>query len=96
MTNAPTGRANASGWYQIRLQGRLDPRWSTRFEGMTLTTDGDDTLITGTVTDQAALHGLLTQLRDLAIPLTAVTRLDTALPDRPPHDTATTTTRSKP
>ena len=64
-----------SAWYEIRLQGRLDPRWATWFEGMTLTdrTDGT-TVIHGLVADQAALHGLLQRLRDLGLPLLSVDR----------------------
>jgi hypothetical protein len=67
--------------YEIRLQGRLDPRWATWFEGMTLTTaDDGTTALRGPVTDQAALHGLLQKVRDLGLPLVSVTPLD---PDRP-------------
>ena len=64
-----------SAWYEIRLQGRLDPRWASWFEGMTLTdrTDGT-TVIDGLVADQAALHGLLQRLRDLGLPLLSVDR----------------------
>jgi len=64
-----------SAWYEIRLQGRLDPRWAAWFDGMTLTnrTDGT-TVIHGLVADQAALHGLLQRLRDLGLPLLSVDR----------------------
>ena len=66
-----------SAWYEIRLQGRLDPRWASWFDGMTLTnrTDGT-TVIHGLVADQAALHGLLQRLRDLGLPLLSVDRVD--------------------
>lgn len=64
---------NQPGWYEIRLQGRLDPRWSARFEGMTLTTTDGTTLLAGPVVDQAALHGLLHRLRDLGLPLLSIT-----------------------
>ena len=65
------------GWYEIRLQGRLDPRWSTWFDGMTLTTDpgGPGTVLRGPVVDQAALHGLLARLRDVGLPLVSVERV---------------------
>lgn len=65
-----------SAWYEIRLQGRLDPRWASWFDGMTLTdrTDGT-TVIHGLVADQAALHGLLQRLRDLGLPLLSVDRV---------------------
>ena len=53
-----TGRPDS--WYEIRLQGRLDPRWSAWFDGLTLTTGADGTtILRGPVVDQAALHGLL-------------------------------------
>ena len=42
MNTAPTTDPDGSGWYEIRLQGRLDPRWSVRFDGMTLTTTDTD------------------------------------------------------
>jgi hypothetical protein len=61
------------GLYEIRIQGQLDDRWAARFEGMTLTrTDHGDTLLTGPVADQAALHGLLRRVRDLGMPLLSV------------------------
>ena len=64
------------GIYQIRIKGCLDARWSARFEGMTLTPEvNGDTLLTGLVVDQAALHGLLRKVRDLGMPLISVTRL---------------------
>jgi hypothetical protein len=58
--------------YQIRITGQLDPRWADWFEGLTITIDGSDTLITGQVVDQAALHGLLKRVRDLGMPLVSV------------------------
>ena len=65
-----------TGLYAIRVKGRLDAQWAARFEGMTLTLeDNGDTLLTGPVVDQAALHGLLRKVRDLAMPLVSVTRL---------------------
>jgi hypothetical protein len=64
-------------WYEIRLRGRLDARWSASFEGLTLTTGGDGTtLLSGPVADQAALHGHLARLRDLGLPLVSVTQVD--------------------
>jgi len=62
-------------WYAIRLQGRLEPRWSAWFDGLELTAGADGTtVLRGPVADQAALHGLLQQLHDLGIPLISVTR----------------------
>ena len=72
-----TAPADRSGWYRIRVQGRLASRWATRFDGMTLV-DLDDgtTLIEGAVADQAALFGLLLKMRDMGLPLLSVVRAD--------------------
>ncbi len=75
MDTTPTSPPDGSGWYEIRLRGRLDPRWSGRFEGMALSTGDGVTRLSGAVVDQSALHGLLRQLRDLGLPLESVTRL---------------------
>jgi len=62
--------------YQIRIEGHLGPQWTEWFGGMTITPEDDgDTLLTGPVEDQAALHGLLRKVRDLGIPLISATRL---------------------
>ena len=66
--------------YQIRITGQLDSRWADWFEGMTITLDGDDTLITGPVVDQAALHGLLKRVRDLGMPLVSVSPVEPGSP----------------
>ncbi len=68
-----TGPAD-SAWYEIRLKGQLDPRWSEWFEGFTLTNTTADsiTILTGLVTDQSALHGLLRRVRDLGVTLISV------------------------
>jgi hypothetical protein len=63
--------------YQIRLRGHLDPQWTDWFEGLTITLEEDgDTLLTGPVVDQAALHGLLKKVRDLGMPLVSVNPLE--------------------
>ncbi len=62
-----------SGFYIIRIKGHLDDRWADWFGGLTITLeDSGDTLLTGPVVDQAALHGLLKKVRDLGMPLLSV------------------------
>ena len=66
--------------YQIRITGQLGSRWADWFEGLTITLDGGDTLITGPVVDQAALHGLLKRVRDLGMPLVSVSPVEPGPP----------------
>lgn len=73
-------------WCEIRIQGYLDERWSSWFDGMTVTPEsGGVTLLHGPVADQAALHGLLARLRDLGVPLIAVAVTATRPPHAPPQ-----------
>ena len=66
-----------SGIYEIRIKGHLDDKWADRFEGLTITLEVDgDTLLTGPVIDQAALHGLLKKVRDLGMPLISVSPVE--------------------
>ena len=66
-----------SGLYEIRLKGHLNNRWADWFEGLTITLeDNGDTLLTGPVVDQAALHGLLKKVRDLGMPLVSVSPVE--------------------
>ncbi len=59
--------------YHIKVHGRLDPKWSDWFDTFTITPqENDKTLLIGTVTDQAALHGTLAKIRDLGLPLLCV------------------------
>jgi hypothetical protein len=73
----PKRGSDRPGIYQIILQGHLSRRWSDWFEGFTITLDEQgQTILTGPVIDQAALHGLLKKIRDLGLPLISVNRLD--------------------
>jgi hypothetical protein len=63
--------------YEIRLKGHLDNRWADRFAGLSFTLESDGTtLLAGPVVDQAALYGLLRQVRDLGLPLVSVIQVD--------------------
>jgi hypothetical protein len=62
--------------YQIRIEGHLSSQWSEWFDGLTVTLiDNGDTLLTGPVVDQAALHGLLREVRGLGMPLLSVNQI---------------------
>jgi hypothetical protein len=62
--------------YQIRLKGHLGPQWAAYFDGFALTnSENGEALLTGMITDQAALHGVLAKIRDLGLPLLSVNRL---------------------
>ena len=70
--------------YQIRIKGHLGRQWTDWFGGLTLTLeDNGDTLLTGSVIDQAALHGLLRKVRDLGVPLLSVSRVETGQAEAP-------------
>ncbi len=62
--------------YQIRIQGYLGPQWTEWFGDVTITLEeGGETLLSGPVVDQAALHGLLRKVRDLGMPLISAIRV---------------------
>lgn len=66
--------------FQVRIRGHLGPQWTDWFDGMAITLEDDgDTLLTGLIADQAALHGLLKKVRDIGMTLVSVNSL---LPDR--------------
>jgi len=70
--------------YEIRVQGHLDQHWSTWFDGLTISYEGDDvTVLRGHLVDEAALHGILIKVRDLALPLLAVSRVAAPEPGSP-------------
>ena len=76
-THASSGTRREPGQYEIRLEGHLEARWAAWFDGLSLTQESDGTtVIRGAVIDQAALHGLLSKVRDLGLPLIAVTQVD--------------------
>jgi hypothetical protein len=63
--------------YQIRIKGYLGRQWTDWFGGLTITLEEDgETLLSGPVVDQAALHGLLKKVRDLGMPLLSVNRVE--------------------
>lgn len=67
---------NTTEIYEIRLKGHLDPHWANWFGGLAITlTAGGDTVLTGPVADQAALHGLLKKVRDVGLPLRSLSCL---------------------
>jgi hypothetical protein len=68
----PSGPAH----YEIRVAGVLDGRWTAWFNGLQISGQGEETVISGLVPDQSALHGLLTKVRDLGLCLISVRRVD--------------------
>ena len=62
--------------YRIKLKGRLDPKWSDWFGQMKIFTEGSETILTGPIADQAALHGLLIRIRDLNLTLLSLERIE--------------------
>jgi len=73
MIDTPTSKPQ---YYEIRLKGQLDTRWAEWFEDLTIILEEDgNTLLTGPVVDQAALHGLLKRVRDLGMTLISVSQV---------------------
>jgi hypothetical protein len=72
--------------YVITIQGHLDAHWSAWFDGLTITnrTNGQ-AMLTGPVTDQASLHGLLLKIRDLGLPLISIMPADATADDPLSH-----------
>jgi hypothetical protein len=68
--------------YEIRFQGHLDPVRAQMFEGLEMSQEpGGDTVLTGPLTDQPALYGVLSRIRDMGLPLLSVRRLAQAEAD---------------
>ena len=64
--------------YQIIVKGHLDREWSDWFDGLNITlVDSGETILTGPLADQTALHGVLIKIRDLGLPLLSLTRIET-------------------
>lgn len=81
MTPAPQGHPPTA--YLIRVAGRLDAHWSGWFDGLAVTDGGDGTTsLSGSVADQAQLHGLLAKIRDLGLGLISVETIDPPKPVR--------------
>ena len=63
--------------YQIVVKGHLDSEWSDWFDGLTITmVDNGETILSGPIVDQTALHGVLIKIRDLGLPLLSLTRIE--------------------
>jgi hypothetical protein len=76
MSNKHSPETEPTMVYQIRLKGHLGRQWTEWFEGLTITLeDNGETLLTGPVIDQAALHGVLKKVRNLGLPLLSVNRV---------------------
>ena len=68
--------------YQITVKGHLDSEWSDWFDGLTITmVDNGETILSGPIIDQTALHGVLIKIRDLGLPLLSLTRIDPDISD---------------
>lgn len=80
----PTSSYDEAQVYQIRIEGHLSQDWIPWFGNITIVLeDGGETLLTGVVIDQSALHALLRKLRDLGMPLISVNRIDPNLSSSP-------------
>ena len=62
--------------YRIRIKGLLDKKWSGWFENMAISVEGTETILSGQVADQAALHGLFTRIRDMNLTLLSVEQFE--------------------
>jgi hypothetical protein len=77
MKGMPSREMDGPVTYQVKVKGLLDERWSDWFDSFTITPlESGETLLTGPVADQAALHGLLNKVRDIGLPLLSVNRVE--------------------
>jgi hypothetical protein len=89
--NKTPGEHREPGRYELRIKGHLDDCWAEWFEGLALTRESDGTtMLCGPVIDQAALHGLLSKVRDLGVTLISVAAIED------PGDVASTHKPTKP
>ena len=80
MTGLESFQFDQTATYQIKVQGRLDERWTHWFDGMSIAFEQAEdgatlTVLTGLVVDQAALYGLINRMRDLGLSLVSVGRM---------------------
>lgn len=86
MNPSGTGQPQPTTRYEVRVHGHLDRRWSPWLAGMDITTSEDGTtVLRGPVTDPSALHGLLTRILDLGLPLISVARVEADPEHEPTH-----------
>ena len=75
--HSSTGDPDEVGLHEIRIQGHLDEHWTDWLEGLTVTHERNGTTtLRGPLKDQTALHGVLNKIRDLALPIVSVCRVD--------------------
>lgn len=85
--SAPAPEQQEAGEYELRINGHLDYGWAEWFEGLVLTHQSNGTTtLHGTVTDQAALHGVLTKVRDLGVTLISVQAINCDPPATSTHN----------
>src|SRR5687767_12606941 len=95
-THVSTEDHHEPGQYEIRIKGHLDNRWADRFEGLSFSHASDGTtILSGPIVDQAALHGLLRKVRDLALPLVSVMQVEPKQANGPDGNADTDHNRSK-
>jgi hypothetical protein len=89
-TSHTSKKHHEQGLYEIRLKGHLNDRWADWFEGLTITRENNgETLLRGSVVDQAALHGVLRKVRDLGLPLLSVMHVEPRGANEPEFETNT-------
>ena len=77
MSEPKAGRHDNPGWFEIRIEGHLEPRWLAWLEAEQLEkADDGTTILRGPITDQAQLHGLLQKIRDMGLPLVSLAHLE--------------------